>query len=68
MPGEQPAPQPQCLVCARSSDEVPLLVLRHREADVFICPEHLPVLVHNPAQLAGKLPGAANLAPAAHED
>lgn len=66
--GKPASPKPQCLVCARDSDEVPLLALRHRDADVYICPQHLPVLVHNPAHLAGVLPGAANLAPAEHED
>jgi hypothetical protein len=33
----------------------------------YICPQCLPVLIHKPANLAGKLPGAENFgAPAEH--
>ncbi|MBN1668307.1 MAG: hypothetical protein JW862_14535 [Anaerolineales bacterium] len=30
--------------------------------DFYICPQHLPILIHKPAQLADKLPGAEKLA------
>ena len=53
--------QEKCLYCERSSDEVPLLAMRHRGQAAWICPQHLPILIHKPAQLASKLPGAANL-------
>jgi hypothetical protein len=33
-----------------------------------ICPQHLPVLIHNPQMLVGKLPGAEGLTPAEHHD
>ena len=55
--------QPQCAYCERNSDQVPLLVLRYQGTEVGICPQHLPVLIHNPARLVGKLPGAENLTP-----
>jgi hypothetical protein len=33
-----------------------------------ICPQHLPLLIHDPARLIGKLPGAEKLRPADHHD
>jgi len=48
---------PRCLHCESTSDEVPLLLLRFKERDVWICPQHLPILIHKPAELAHKLPG-----------
>ena len=50
-----------CLACERSSDEVPLIAMRYRGENMWICPQHLPVLIHKPEQLTAKLPGAANL-------
>ncbi len=51
----------RCIQCNRSSDEVPLLVLHHQGQVFFICPQHLPILIHKPGKLADRLPGAANL-------
>lgn len=53
-----------CLVCGRGVDETPLLQLAYREAVLWICPQHLPVLIHHPDQLVGTLPGAEGLKPA----
>lgn len=58
----------QCLVCRRGPDATPLLALEYRGATHWICPQHLPVLVHEPAQLVGKLAGAEQLRPAEHHD
>lgn len=58
----------QCVYCERDSDQVPLLALRYRETEAWICPQHLPVLIHKPAQLVGKLPGAEHLAPTEEHD
>ncbi len=56
-----------CLYCERSADEVPLLSILHRGQTVWICPQHLPILIHKPEQLVDKLPGARNLgAPPEH--
>ncbi len=55
-----------CVYCKRSSQEVPLLALRSQGQDLWICPEHLPILIHKPHLLAENLPGASNLG--AHED
>jgi len=56
----------QCLVCERTKEEIPLVSMVYREIELFICPEHLPVLIHHPDQLVGKLPGAEKLQPHTH--
>ncbi len=58
----------RCLVCGRGSDVAPLLALEYKGAPYSICTQHLPVLIHDPGALAGKLPDAEKLAPADHHD
>ena len=58
----------QCLVCERDSSATPLIPLEYREQRLWICPQHLPVLIHDPGQLVGRLPGAEQLRPAEHHD
>ena len=58
----------RCLVCQQNSDAVPLLALTYKGASVWICPQHLPILIHNPQQLADILPGAESLHKADHDD
>jgi hypothetical protein len=60
--------RPNCVFCECNSDQVPLLTLNFRGKQTWICPQHLPVLIHDPVQLIGKLPGAENLSPADHLD
>jgi hypothetical protein len=57
-----------CLVCKRSSEEVPLISFRYQGSGLWICPQHLPILIHDPAKLAQVLPGADALEPADHLD
>lgn len=57
-----------CLFCHRTSDAVPLLTLEYRGADIGICAQHLPVLIHDPGQLVGVLEGAEELEPSQHHD
>ncbi|WP_119065179.1 hypothetical protein [Aggregatilinea lenta] len=52
---------PHCLVCEQDSQAVPLIELRYQDHVYWICPQHLPILIHKPSQLADKLPGADNL-------
>ena len=59
---------PRCLACERTQDEVPLVSLVYRSAAHWICPQHLPLLIHDPAQLAGKIEGAERMEPAEHHD
>ncbi len=57
-----------CLVCKRTSGEVPLVSFRYKGSGLWICPQHLPILIHDPSKLAEVLPGAETLAPAEHLD
>jgi hypothetical protein len=50
-----------CLYCNRTSDQIPLLSVRSQGQDYWICPQHLPVLIHTPEKLANILPGAGQL-------
>lgn len=61
-------PTRSCLFCNRDDRETPLVSLVHRGEPLFICPQHLPVLIHDPARLVGVLPGAERLQPAEHHD
>ena len=57
-----------CLVCRKPSAEVPLIAFQYRDQDLWICPQHLPILIHDPGKLSGLLPGAEKLHPADHHD
>ena len=52
---------PKCVHCERTSEEVPLMVLKYKDGTAWICPQHLPILIHKPQQLVGRLPGAEHL-------
>ncbi len=41
----------RCLRCGRTSEEVPLIRLRYKQSDYWICPQDLPILIHRPEQL-----------------
>jgi hypothetical protein len=58
----------ECISCRRNSDEVPLLSLDYRGSTFWICPQDLPVLIHRPGDLVGRLPGADKLRPSEVED
>ena len=57
-----------CLLCERTSQVTPLITLEYQGAQLKICPQHLPVLIHDPASLIGILPGAETLQPSSHKD
>jgi hypothetical protein len=57
-----------CILCGRGDAEVPIVTFAYRGARHAVCSQHLPVLIHDPASLAGVLPGAEGLAPADHDD
>ena len=58
----------QYLACGRGADVVPLLSLDYRGERLWICPQHLPVLIHDPTRLVGRLAGAEGMEPAEHHD
>jgi len=58
----------QCVACNRTEQEVPLITLDYQGRNFRICPQHLPMLIHDPQSLTGRLPGAEGLEPAEHHD
>ncbi len=51
----------QCLNCDRSTQEIPLIELRYGDGRMMICPQCLPILIHQPLRLVEKLAGAASM-------
>ena len=47
-----------CLVCKKNSAEIPVTKFYYQENEFYICPQHMPVIIHNPQQLVGLLDGA----------
>jgi len=60
--------QQHCLLCEKTQEQVPLIELTYQNTTFYICPQHLPVLIHNPQMLIGKLPGAEGMQAAEHHD
>ena len=56
-----------CVHCGRDNSLVPLLVFRYKGKKFRICSEHLPVLLHRPHELTGKLADAEKLKPVEHD-
>ncbi len=50
-----------CLVCKTSATEIPVTKFYYQESEFYICPQHIPILIHNPQELIGLLPGADKL-------
>lgn len=50
-----------CLVCKKPSAEVPLTKFNYQDGKFYICPQHIPILIHHPEQLDGLLAGADKL-------
>jgi len=46
----------KCLVCQRDDKEVPLLKFEYKGNDIYVCSQHIPVLIHSPHKLQGLLP------------
>jgi len=51
----------QCLFCQQDENQVPLVQLDYKGQNYWICPQHIPVLIHDPSKLEGLLPGAENM-------
>lgn len=52
-----------CVYCGQNDQNVPLLEFTFQGEHSWICPQHLPILIHHPEQLAGKLPGLGQVNP-----
>jgi hypothetical protein len=57
----------KCAYCNRSKEEVPLIQLVYKEQASWICPQHLPILIHKPQMMSDVLPGAENLSAGEHD-
>jgi len=55
-----------CVNCEKTEAEVPILRLRFRGQDVLLCSSCLPILLHRPEKLAGRLKGAEKIPVASH--
>ena len=54
---------PVCIACGADSDHAPLLPFLYKGKEYHICPQHLPILIHKPANLADRLPGLEFIKP-----
>ena len=52
---------PRCLVCQETSQEIPLLKLEYQEQEYYICPQHFPILIHQPQIQAETVGGCLKL-------
>ena len=50
-----------CVFCKRNDDQVPLVQLSYKRENYWICPQHIPILIHEPGKLSGMLPGAEDM-------
>ncbi len=50
----------ECLVCKKTSTEIPVTKFYYQESEFYICPQHMPVIIHNPKELIGLIDGADN--------
>ncbi len=48
----------ECLVCKKPSNEIPVTQFYYKDSSFYICPQHMPVIIHNPQELIGLLDGA----------
>jgi len=51
----------KCIVCDISKEEVPVTKFEYKNSEFYICPQHIPVLIHDPQKLVGLIPDAENL-------
>jgi hypothetical protein len=50
-----------CIVCKKTSEDTPVTKFYHKDSAFYICPQHIPILIHNPQELVGLLDGADTL-------
>jgi hypothetical protein len=47
-----------CIICKKNEDEIPLTKFDYKQTEFWICPQHIPVIIHDPSKLTGLLPDA----------
>jgi len=50
-----------CVFCKKDQQEVPLVHVEFKNKDFWICPQHIPILIHDPSKLVGHLDGADDI-------
>jgi hypothetical protein len=53
----------QCLNCERAETDIPLVALRYEGREAWICSQCLPILIHQPQRLVGRLDKADTITP-----
>ena len=48
----------KCIICGKTHLEIPLTQFDYKTTNFWICPQHIPVLIHDPHKMADLLPGA----------
>ncbi len=56
-----------CLNCNASENEMPLVNLVYSGKPAYICSRCLPILIHKPEMLVGKIEGAEKISAAKHD-
>lgn len=51
--------QPKCLFCGATSHDIPLVSVTFQEKPLWICSQHLPLLIHEPQKLVESLQKAS---------
>ena len=57
------APSKHCVYCKKDSHQIPLVAIEYQDKTYWVCPEHIPLMIHEPAKLVGILPGAEKMKP-----
>ena len=50
----------KCIICGKTHEEIPLTEFKYKKTNFWICPQHIPVLIHDPHKMADLLQGAAD--------
>ena len=56
-----------CISCEKNEAEAPIFRMRFKGEEAAICSSCLPVLIHRPESLAGRLSGAEKIEPSSHK-
>jgi len=49
----------ECIICKKGEQEIPVTRFEYKGQEFWICPQHIPVLIHDPHKMADLLPGAS---------
>jgi len=52
-----------CIHCGQDDSLIPIITFHYQGQEHHICTEHLPVLIHKPKDLTGKLPDMDKINP-----